>query len=392
MINNITYTALFQIVKSFISNDHPDISQGINWDDVFYYARIHSLLGIVGYVVTEYNLCDEDECAYKFEQAMLENYGYQYRRNRQMERLVAVLNDKGIDHLLMKGYVVKDLYPVTELRSYGDIDFVIKKEDRERTDSIMKELKYESHEQWEPVYSYRKDTEYYEIHTEMLDSEINDGNQREYFHDFWNHAVKTNEHTYVLNPEYHLLYLFAHLAKHASRRGAGLRMYLDIALYIKQYRNTLNWNYVLEQLQVLNLKQFFYTVCNACERWFSVEPPCSVKTLDEGTFDRFTEMTMKGGTFGFNDSNDAITTLKESHKQNSKFKTILDQVFPSAEEIQARYKYLQKRKWLLPVAWVDRVIRNRKLINQRLSTAKDIIGMDDAQISEALDFNKKIGL
>lgn len=391
-MSNEIYRNIFQILKSFIFDEVPDLDQVHNWDDIFYYSKIHSLVGTVGYVVTKYKLCDDHAYAGKFEQAVIERFGYQYRRNKQMERLISVLNEKGIDHLLMKGYIVKDLYPVPELRSYGDIDFVIKKEDRERTDSLMKELNYESNEQWEPVYSYKKDTEYYEIHTEMLDSEINDGTQREYFRDFWTHAIKTDEHTYVLDKEYHFLYLIAHLAKHASRSGAGLRMYLDIALYIKEYRKTLNWDYVLGQLDVLNLKQFFYTVCNACDDWFAVEPPCHIEPIDTEVLEQFTEMTMRGGTFGYYDSNDAIAALKESHVRDSKFKTIAEQIFPPAGEIESRYKYLQKHKWLLPVAWVDRVIRNRKLITKRINTAKDILELDNKEINKVLDLNKKIGL
>ena len=391
-MNNSTYTNIFQITKSFIFDEKPVLSQECNWDELFYYGNIHSLLGIIGYVVTKYQLCDDPSYSYKFEKAMINYYGYQYRRNKQMERLITILNENQIDHLLMKGYIVKDLYPVPELRSYGDIDFVIKKEDRNKTDQLMIDLGYKYHEQWEPVYSYIKDTEYYEIHTEMLDSEISDGKQREYFYDFWNHAINKERHTYVLDDEYHFLYLLAHLAKHASRRGAGLRMYLDIAVYIDHYRNSLDWKYIIEQLEILNLKRFFYSVCSLCKRWFSVEPPCYIEYIDDETAERFTEITMNGGTFGFQNNNDAVTTLKESKEHNNKFRIIVRQIFPPVDKLQARYTYLQKNKWLLPVAWIDRVIRNRKLINRRINTAKEIVEMDRTEIDDVFDLNKKIGL
>lgn len=383
---------IFHILKSFIFDEKPEPDQSFDWDELFYYAKIHSLSGIVGYIVTKYDLCDDESYSLKSENMMIQAYGIQYRRSRQMERLIRHLCENEIDHLLMKGYIVKDLYPVTELRSYGDIDFVIRKEDRVKTDQLMKDLGYESHDNWEPVYSYRRDTEYYEIHTEMLDSEINEGKQREYFHDFWNHAHQLSEHTYVLDEEYHFIYLLAHLAKHASRSGAGLRMYLDIALCIEKYRNTMNWEDILLQLEILDLKRFFYTVCTVCDEWFDVKPPCDIETIDQHSIDLFTEITLKGGTFGFHDSNNAITALKESHHKDSKLQTIIHQVFPPVNEIEARYTYLQQHHWLYPVALLDRVFRNRKLLSRRITTAKEIIRLDENEINEIYNLNKKIGL
>lgn len=387
-----SFVDLFAIVQSFIRKEKPVLNQEYDWDELFHYAKIHSLSGIVGYIVTKYELYSDKEYASRFEYQMIHAYGIQYRRSMQMERLLVHLNEHGIDHLLMKGFVVKDLYPVPELRSYGDIDFVIRKEDRNKTDILMKKLGYESHGNWEPVYSYKKDTEYYEIHTEMLDSEINDGNQREYFRDFWNHAYQLKDHTYVLDNEYHFLYLLTHLAKHASRRGAGIRMYLDIALYIQKYRDSFDWNHIKEQLDVLGLKRFFYTVCTVCKQWFDVEPPCEIEEIDRDSIDLFTEITLKGGTFGFAETSDAVTAIKESHNKDSKLKTILNQIFPPVNEIEARYTYLQKHRWLYPVALIDRVFRNRKLINRRINTAKEIIQLKDNELRNINNLNKEIGL
>lgn len=44
-------------------------------------------------------------------------------RGRAMAELSEALSAEGIDHLLFKGYVVRDCYIIPELRSFGDIDF-----------------------------------------------------------------------------------------------------------------------------------------------------------------------------------------------------------------------------------------------------------------------------
>ena len=357
---------IFQLIRAFIFDEKPVLTGEINWDDIFHYCSIHSVTGIVGYVVLKYGLCEDAEAAAKFESEMILVYGRQYRRRCQMERLIKRLNEHEIDHLLMKGYIIKDLYSVPELRSYGDIDFVIHKEDRIRT--------------------------YCEIHTEILDAEISDGKQREYFHDMWDHSVCIHQHTYQFEKEYHFAYLIAHLAKHASKKGAGIRMYLDIALFIKEYRNIVNWAEILKRLDELDLKRFFYTVCTACDQWYGIEPPCNIDTIDPKAFDMFAEMTFEGGTFGFSNLNDAIEALKETDVSQSRLKTVMNQIFPSADEIQARYTYLQKHRWLLPVAWVDRVFRNRDLLGKRIHMAKEIMDADENEVKQIRDLNKEIGL
>ena len=391
-MNDKAVKQFFTLLQSFIYEEEPADIQEYNWDEIYHYAKIHSLAGIIGYIVTRYELCHDVNYAQNFEYQMIQTYGLQYRRKKQMKRMIDQLNSHEIDHLLMKGYIVKDLYPVPELRYFGDIDFVIRKEDRVKTDLLMKELGFETPENWEPVYTYKRDTEYYEIHTEVLDSEINEGKQRKYFLDIWNHAIRLKEHTFVFSLEYHFIYLLAHLAKHASRRGAGVRMYLDVAIYINTYRRALDWEYILEQLNILELKQFFYTVCTVCEKWFLLEPPCEIVRLDEETAEQFTKFTLEGGLFGFAGTSDKVAVIKESGKTDSKVGIILNQIFPSADEMQPRYKYLQKHRWLLPFAWVDRIFRNSGLLVSRAHTAIDIIKTDESEIKAVKELNKKIGL
>ena len=383
---------IFQLLKAFIFDEKPVLTGDPDWDEILYYARIHAVSGIIGYVTEKHNLCSNSDAAVQFEKDMVNTYGYQYRRKVQMEKLIGILNENHIDHIVMKGYLIKDLYPVPELRWYGDIDFVIHKDDRKKVDELMQSLGYEPSDNWEPVYSYEKDSEYYEIHTEILDSEINKGSQREYFSDIWNHASQVYEHTCRFDEEYHFVYLIAHLAKHASRQGAGVRMYLDIALYIKNRGNSLNWNEILKRLDELELRRFFNTVCAVCELWFGIKAPCGYERIDPEAIDVFTQMTLEGGTFGFHTANAALETLKEADESESRLKTVIRQIFPPLDEIKARYTYLEKHKWLLPVAWIDRVIRNRNILTKRIHMAKEIVTADENEIRRIREINKEIGL
>lgn len=110
-----------------------------------------------------------------------------------MQQLIQKMQEEHIEHILFKGYVLKDYYPIPELRSYGDIDFVIRPEDREKSHQLMLREKFQVKTDWEPVYSYYKFTEYYEIHTDVMEVDVSEkADYREYFQHMWEHAVQVD--------------------------------------------------------------------------------------------------------------------------------------------------------------------------------------------------------
>lgn len=54
----------------------------------------------------------------------------------RMVQVIECLNQKKIFHVLMKGWVLKRYYPILELRTMGDIDFLIREEVWTRSSSI----------------------------------------------------------------------------------------------------------------------------------------------------------------------------------------------------------------------------------------------------------------
>ena len=55
-----------------------------------------------------------------------------------VKKVIKAFEQEDIDHIFLKGYEIKHCYPVTELRSMSDVDILIRKEDREKSDKILK--------------------------------------------------------------------------------------------------------------------------------------------------------------------------------------------------------------------------------------------------------------
>lgn len=385
---------MFKLIRSFVNETEPERSANVDWNELFHYAAMHTVDGIIGYECTKYHLCDDRIIASKMEKSMINTFGLHYRKAEQMKRLIVLLNENNIDHILMKGYVIKDIYPVPELRTYGDIDFVIREKDRLKTDKLMREHGYTVTANWEPVYSYKKDTEYYEIHTQLLDTDFTEEERHGIFADVWQHIKKRKGNSFELVNEYHFIYLIAHLAKHAEKNGAGIRMYLDIALFIMNYSHELDWSYIENQLKELELSEFFSTVCMVCQKLFGTELPVRIEEHDSDIIDQFIDVIIEGGVFGA--ANDVgVTSLIDGENNDlrqRKLRLVLRQLFPPGKDIAIRYTYLQKYPWLLPIAWIDRMIKNKAKVKHKLTVTKQIIHADTKKAQNMQDLNKKVGL
>ncbi|MBQ4515399.1 MAG: nucleotidyltransferase family protein [Clostridia bacterium] len=366
-------------------------------------SKIHNVSGIVAYKVKEYftyNNPENEEDA-ELLQIMTEIFFLTVQQSALCEKKFEELSEKfveeQIDHLAFKGIVIKKFYTVPELRTFGDVDFVIREKDVERTDALMKKLGYYTKADFVPVYTYKKEHEYYEIHTSIMSVNITErADYIGYFGKMWEYARKKDEFIYEFTPEFHFIYLFTHVAKHIYSSGAGIRMYMDLAFYIKRQGSNMDWEFVKSEIEKLELSRFFNLAMQCIKNWFKLELPFEVSNVEDEVLQDFELYTMEAGVFGFYGRNSGETLVRKMNmtekKGISRIKALKKVLFPNARMIKTRYTYLKKHPYLLPVAWVDRVIRNNKDISSTLRTSKEIIAVKKDDVNEKIRFYRKIGL
>ena len=380
---------LLHLLGAFVRGEAPEGAEGMELEKLRYLAHIHSVEGIFSYMAMKYGLFPVERGAFRA-QCMAVIGGYA-KRAALAQILFGEFSRRGIDHVLMKGYVLKDYYPVPELRTFGDIDVVIRPEDREKCHVLMQELGYQVKADWEPVYSYTKPLEYYEFHTELLETDISDHlDCREYFRDLWDHTVSTGERSFEFTPEFHFLYLLAHLAKHVRGSGAGARMYLDLAAFILHFGDQADWAWIAGELEKTGLGTFANTALSFVERYFGVKSPLKLKPVGTDTLEALADLTAEGGVFGRFALSGGTVTLRS--EETGRVAAIGRRLFPAAKTIESRYTYLQKRPWLLPVAWVHRVVRTWSKLGGHAAEAKDILSADEAEVRRQRRMLREIGL
>lgn len=394
------YPKYIAALRSFVQGTAPEALSQEQWQKLMELSYIHNTQGILAHVYLSHPGLVDPQLRPSLRQLCFNQVSLYATRAEQMVQLAAQLSRASIDCLLFKGFVVRNYYPVPELRTFGDIDLVIRKEDREKCHSLMLSLGYTAKIDWEPVYSYVKDAEYYEIHTQVLEVDVSDkADYLSYFSHIWQHAQPSTcldlPHVYEFTPEFHFLYLLTHIAKHISGSGAGIRMYLDLAFFLRHFGDSLCWDWVAQQLEVLRLADFANVALQATGQWFGVSSPLPLQPVSEEIMADFLEFTISGGVYGYAGRDKSIVFLKQQDRNGqkvSKFRTLLFHAFPPVSSLKERYAYLQKHPWLLPWAWVQRLFDSRKEWGRFADNTKNIITADEEEVKKLKRIYQQIGL
>ena len=383
---------LLDMLKAFIHEEKLNFDTELDRRELMRLSAIHSVMGIFSCMVQQSPCEQTEQLAEKLEKLYLTNLSMYTQRSEKADKMLETLSEAGIDHMVAKGYVVRRYYPIPELRSYGDIDILIRPADREKCHKLLLEQDFEVKDDWEPVYSYRKGVEIYEIHTEIMEIDISDkADYRGFFRTAWENVQSVGGRTYEPTPEFHFLYLLTHIAKHLCGAGAGIRMYMDIAVFVKHFGSSIDWAYIDAKLEELKLKDFANTALTVVERYFGVPSPLALRSIPEETLEDFMNFTLDGGIFGQCGRDSGLIALKNS-EDKTRTATVMRRVFPSAESIERRYTYLQGRHWLLPVAWVHRVFKNRDIWWHRAAEVKSIMQTDEEKVQKLKQIYRDIGL
>ena len=387
----MTENIILEILSAFVHNKKPCHSSDTNEGRLFYFFYIQGILPILAYMDKKWDIIKDGNIKKKLMDCYYQTIAENFNKANMFETISQKLSENKIPHMPVKGWYVRTLYPVPELRPFGDIDILINKQDRQKTDEIFTKNGYSVKENWEPTYTYDKGLLRCEVHTELMDSDLGKGEQViVYFSDALKTAEKDVGERFSPQKDLHLIYLFCHLAKHLYSGGAGIRMYMDIALFLKANTGTLDFDRIYKDFKTLRLDLFYKTVISACSTWFQIDLPFKINDVNPDSLDALKEYTFGADLFG-KTRDKSIISLR-NNESGSKGSVLKDTLFPSSKKIEERYKFIKGRKYFLPLAWIARGFVNLKEIPQKLKYVKNVSNADMDSVSQYNEFISEIGL
>ena len=402
-INRETRDLFLRMVGDFAldrKSVYPDCSGEL--EDLLYLAHIHSLEPVVYYMLREQRkqLLEQKPELFRHMQRAYHSAVYvSVTQETSRAEIEETFKRAGVKLVFFKGAQLRELYPVPELRTMGDMDCLICREDRAKAHALMCQLGYQCEIDDEPVWMYRRDAVVIEMHTRVAADSL--GNGVDYptmFSDAMMHVHEENGYL-CLEWEYHFCYLIYHIAKHLSSTGAGVRMIADIAAFMYRRANQMEWERVKSVLQEFQLWKTTLAVFGLCRRWFSVEVPAD-DTVSQQTLDDLEAYIIAGGTFGFetHDAGDmyrrrAIQNKGELNGWKFQIHMMFRYLFPSSDVLIRYFLPAKRHRWLVPVAWVCRCwggIFERK--QRSLATIRSMTQGDIQRSRREAELLREIGL
>lgn len=139
------------LLRSFIHDTPPEGAQ--TWDiaALSQTALRQNLLPVLAYENKRWQLFAADDVKKQLDAILYGAVTGNLNRCASFEQLSQQLTAHGIAHMPVKGYYLRQLYPVPELRTFGDIDILIHPEDRRKAHQLMMALGYTAGQDWEPT-------------------------------------------------------------------------------------------------------------------------------------------------------------------------------------------------------------------------------------------------
>ena len=356
-------------------------------------AQMQNLLPVLAYMDKKWQLFSDETLHTQLGRQLRQTLFVHTQRYCAFENLSKALSDAGIDHLPVKGWYLRHLYEVPELRTFGDIDILIRREDRQRAHELMVAQGFTVQTDWEPTYTYRRGAELYELHTNLMDASLDDRSDLPaYFADAWSHAAPVRGRCYAPEQTFHFLYTLCHLAKHLYGGGAGLRMYLDAALFIQKEGAQLHWAVIRREMETLKLGRFLDTVLTCCESWFGVTAPCDFERVEAAQ--ELQTYTLNADLFGKLRDKSVVESRnrRENADSDGRAAAVRRILFPPYEALVKRYTYIEGKKWLIPAALVHRAAVNLKNLSARTDSIRSIAAASRQDVDAYADFMTRIGL
>lgn len=373
------------LLRSAITGEKLPLPEDFQLEDGDGLIRSQSLLPLIYQGAYNCGISPETELMRQYQQ---EYYRILMRHERQMRSVEAIcraFEENGIDYVLLKGCVMKPLYPNPEMRIMGDADILIRQEQYEQIRAVMERIGFrEEAESGYDVHWIGKGM-LVELHRRLYAREQTD--LCRYFENIWEKTENVSGSRCALTVEDTYLHIFTHMTKHFRHCGIGARQIVDLQVY-RMAHPGMDEAKLEQALTILGLKEFHRNILQLLRVWFE-------DAEEDALTDGLTAYIFSSGNWGSVETKmytEALIHAAGETKQ-ARGRSVLRTLFPELSYLQGSYNILFRHPWLYPVfcvvRWVDVLLHRRKNIGRRLGILRD---MSEERITGHKAFLDAVGL
>ncbi len=292
-------------------------SDEIDFDGLYSLAKRHSLCSAAAFALESAGINEP-----RFTQAKVKAKRKLALFDIERVKIYQKLNDAGIWFAPLKGIVLKDSYPRYGMREMSDNDILCDSSKMAEVREIMESLGFicSNYGEWHHDNYQKPPTLDFEMHHTLFQTDDSPAFQS-YYLDVFDKLVHKSGCEYAFKDEDFYIYILAHMYKHFSHNGTGLRSLLDIHVYLQSHPD-LDFDYIGRELEKLQLLDFAYG------------------SVEQGEYNHLTRQ------------------LDGKDSKRVKIKYFFDRIFLHGESLERSYPFFARHKWLLPALYVYRLFKS----------------------------------
>lgn len=370
------------LLKCGLKSEKPEEPPvGIDFEAIFELAKKQDVENIVFLSIDQLENNIDSNLYSIWQEAYYKRMKYSVFQDMALEELIKVFTKAGIDCMPLKGSVIKNYYPSPDLRCMGDIDFLVREQNRQVVRDIMHSLGYEDDvlDDGQVDGFKRGKIDYIEIH---YDFSAENHIMHDVFTIYWNKLLPTDiEHLYEMTFEDLYFFNIGHYVKNMHNKGMGLRGVVDT--FVLWNRLTDNQKQVLnERFAEVNIDEFNSKLVKIADIWFN-------EVKDDGSLDALQKYLLNKKTYG-DYKTETILNAVYSEQTSSNAKYLKDKIFPSADDLYERFDIKRKCFLILPFLWIWRILLQLFGSKEKWSFAKKQMDTFKTIDQSDIDYERKI--
>lgn len=345
----------------------------INWNEVLEESEAHKVTPLIYSSINRaeaLNIMDESTLS-TLKKNVFKSSITQSSHIKNVASVLERFNNAGIPIIVLKGLVVRDYYPIPDLRTMCDADVLVHEEDLEKVSALMISLGFnqikEKDDHGAHIVFYKGST-VFEVHWTLINDRFFKGDKS--FEDkLWDDAMDVTVggvKTKSLSLEDLAVHLCTHMAVHLAYSGFGVRQLTDLVVLVEKKGHLIDWKAFLNKSKECGVYTFAIAIFNICNRLFDMEMPKEIKgekNIKNKYIEQLIQDIFDSGVHG-KKSNDRVFAAEFAFDQGegaadgsvSIIKKFMKLLFPPIRQMSDKYNYAKKFILLAPIAWIHHLI------------------------------------
>ncbi len=263
---------LLEIVRSFIREEKkPIFDKNVNEEPLYKLARRHMLSNFL--IDWAKENCQNEIIKARIQADFNQQIIKDTNENIEFYRILDEFEKVQIKTLVVKGFLMKDVYPQNYMRQMLDIDMMACAEDFKKASQVMKNLGYSEYYDHEKHLIFTKEPFMtVELHRKLIAGE-------DVGHSYFNQKVwefcepyESYQTIFQMSKEDTYVFCMLHLLIHFRFTGIKIRDVLDVYLYYEKYKNVLDQVKLDQKLQEFECQKFEENIRKIAYKWFGENP------------------------------------------------------------------------------------------------------------------------